>query len=311
MARAPRLIDLHCPWPLQYAGETTDLAAEDYPGVAGRLRQVDGYLSATRAAVVACTRSASDWARRADPWRALGELIARVEAEFAGRLLIGPDDRSRWLDDPDSPCWALIGVSGFEALVREPSDLTRLAPLFDRGVRVFQPVSGGSIDLGRGFLETLAGLPTGGPRPVLDLAGMGAQAVAETLAWFEAEPERAARLIPICSRADVTEGLENLGRLKALGGVVGFRVGPPDFEDADRLKGAVEAVAGLGDSGFKGLAIATGFLTVDAALPGLGRAEEVAAWLLKTFDRPTADALAFGNGAALIDRALGVESGPH
>ena len=53
-------------------------------------------LSATSAAVPSCYRRAADWARQADPWAALGALIARVEAEFSGRLLIGPDDHARW-----------------------------------------------------------------------------------------------------------------------------------------------------------------------------------------------------------------------
>ena len=167
-----RLIDLHCDWLLQYAGETTDFDPGFIPESAACLGQAEGYLQGASASVIACYRDAGDWARHPDPWLALGSLIARIEAEFPGRLLIGPDDFARWRDDPEGLCWGVIGVEGFDALIRTPADLDRLARLFERGVRVFQPVytatsllagsasSGddrGLTDLGRAFLDTLAG----------------------------------------------------------------------------------------------------------------------------------------------------------
>src|SRR5215210_7249184 len=138
----PRLIDLHTDWLLQYAPETTLFDPALYAGVSERLGQVEGYLSATGAAVLACYRNAEDWARQADPWAALGQLLTRNEAEFAGRLLIGPDDHGRWRDDPRGLCWGVIGVEGFDALVRTADDLDRLPRLVERGVRLFQPVYG-------------------------------------------------------------------------------------------------------------------------------------------------------------------------
>ena len=87
-----RLIDLHCNWLWQYATETTLFDPAVYPEVAGRLKQLDGYLLGTAATVLSCSRKPEDWAREADPWHSLGELITRYEAEFTGRLLIGPDD---------------------------------------------------------------------------------------------------------------------------------------------------------------------------------------------------------------------------
>src|SRR5436305_9674385 len=132
----PRLIDLHTDWLLQYAPETTTFGPGLYEEVARRLGQADGYLQGTSAAVLSCYRRAEDWARQADPWAALGQLIARLEAEFPGRLLIGPDDLARCLDDRDGLCWGVIGIEGFDALVRAPADLARLPGLFARGVRL-------------------------------------------------------------------------------------------------------------------------------------------------------------------------------
>ncbi len=178
----PRLIDLHCDWLLQYAQETTLYDPAHYPWVPGRIAQTEGYLGTTRAAILSCYRAADDWAAQADPWRALAELITRIEAEFSGRLLIDRDDWRRWQDDePDGLTWGLIGIEGFDCLIREVGDLDRLSGLFERGVRLFQPVYGASsrlggsaepgddrglTDLGRAFLQVLFDLvpsERGGP----------------------------------------------------------------------------------------------------------------------------------------------------
>jgi membrane dipeptidase len=338
MARPPRLIDLHCDWILQYAGETTVFDPALYPGVADWLGQAEGYLTGASAAVVACYRDADDWARQPQPWRALGDLIARVEAEFPGRLLIGPDDHARWVDEPDALCWAVLGVEGFDFLVREPADFDRLPDLFDRGVRVFQPAYGatsalagtsaagddrGLTDLGVAFLQTLAdlgpapGVP--GPRPVLDLAHLNPRAMSEALAWFEADADRPRRLIPVYSHGVLRhDGFdrpraitpENLTRLRALGGVAGFTPCPPFYDAPDQFRAALEAAAALpfaGRTGFEGVAVGTDFLGVDATLPGLANADEVVAWLAATFPADVAAALIAGNARALIARAVGVE----
>jgi membrane dipeptidase len=331
-----RLIDLHCDWPLQYAGETTLFDPALYPAVAGRIPQAEGYLSGVRAAVVACYRKAEDWARQTDPWRALGDLIARVEAEFAGRLLIGPDDHARWLDEPDALCWAVIGVEGFDFLVKAPEDIDRLAGLFRRGVRVFQPAYSGAnalagasepgddrglTDLGRAFLQALDDLareagPTG-PRPVLDLAHLNPRAMSDVLDWLEADPSRARGLIPVYSHGAPRHGgfdhpraitPENLGRLRVLGGVAGFTPCPGFFRSADEVQAALGSAAALpfeGRPGFEGLAIGTDFLGVDETFPGLGNAEEVVAWLRSAFDPEVADALTAGNARRLIERVVG------
>ncbi|MBV8232764.1 MAG: membrane dipeptidase [Planctomycetaceae bacterium] len=329
-----RLIDLHTDWLLQYAPEATVFDAALYPRVRARLGQSEGYLQGTWAAVLSCYRAEDDWARQADPWAALGQLLARVEAEFCGRLLFTAEDVGRWLDDPEGLCWGIVGVEGFDALVRSPGDLDRLAGLFTRGVRLFQPVYaassvlGGSstpgderglTDLGRAFLEALADLAAGpgGPCPVLDLAHLNPHAAAEALDWFEADDRRATRLIPVYSHgAPRHEGFatpraitpENLRRLRALGGVVGFSVGPPFYDSAEALKAGIEAAAAVpfrGRPGFEGIAIGTDFLGVDQTLPGLGGVTGIVAWLSSSFDPVTAVALIQGNARQLLARIFG------
>ena len=199
-----RLIDLHCKWLWQYATETTIFDESPFGELRDRRPQLDGYLSGTSAAVLACARRRDDWARRAtDPWPSLFELVARYEAEFAGRLLIGPADAARWRSEPPNGlCWGTVGVAGFDWLVREPADLDRLPGLFKRGVRVFQLTEtamsrlAGSSDsgddrglepLGLSFLEALADLSraAAGPRAIIDLAHLNPRAMADVLAWIE------------------------------------------------------------------------------------------------------------------------------
>jgi membrane dipeptidase len=328
-----RLIDLHVDWLLQYAGESTVFDPACYAGVPQRLDQVRGYLQDTSAAVLSCYRRAGDWARhQAAPWAALDELITRVEAEFAGRILHGPADVARWVDDADGLCWAVIGVEGFDALVRTTADLDRLPRLFERGVRVFQPVYtpenalGGSsaagddrglTDLGRAFLQALFDLSRAGARPLFDLAHLNPAAASDALAWLEADPRRHQRVLPIYSHGAPAHHAfatpraitrDNLRRLRALGGTIGLGVGPPFFTEAAQLEAAIKDAAELpfeGRPGVEGVAIGTDFLGVDQTLPGLGNAEEVLAWLSATFDAPAAAALAYGNGRALIERAAG------
>jgi len=325
---APRLIDLHCDWLLQYAGETTVFDPEIYDGVERRLGQSLGYLQGTAAAVFSCYRRAEDWQRHADPWHALYELITRIEAEFPGRLLIGPEDFHRWKSEPEVLCWGILGIEGFDYLIREDVDLSRLPSLYERGVRVFQPVytsenrlagsseigdERGLSDLGRGFLEVLAGIDSG-PRPALDLAHMNPTSVSEVLDWYEADPKRAERLIPIYSHGSLSHEhdqspralrIESLKRLRALGGVVGFSVGPPFHQSEETLKAAIETALSLplhGGSAQEGIAIGTDFLGVDATLPGLGNVEEVVAWLGRNFAPEVAEAILRGNAISLVRR---------
>ena len=95
MVTAMRLIDLHCDWLCQYAAETTIYDPTFYTDVQPRLRRLSGYLQGTALTLLYAGRQAQEWEQRDDRWRALAELLALSEAEFPGRLLIGPDDVAR------------------------------------------------------------------------------------------------------------------------------------------------------------------------------------------------------------------------
>ncbi len=243
----------------------------------------------------------------------MAELITRYEAEFSGRLLYGPADWTRWQDDPEGLCWGMLGVAGCDSLIRGPDDLDRVPGLFARGVRVFQALSApddetgrGLGHLGRAFLQTLSDLGSQhGPRPLLDLAGLGSQAVAEVLDWLEADPDRARRVIPVHSRGPLDS--EALGRLRALEGVVGLSVAGADHTDPALLREEIEVAAAIPfgmRTGYEGIAISTGFLDTDVVSPDLSSAARVAAWLEATFPAGAAALLIHGNARALVGRAL-------
>ena len=330
-----RLIDLHVDWLLQYAPETTLFRPELYPGVAARLGQSDGYLGATKAAVLACYRSVLDWASQGDPWRALGDLITRLEAEFCGRLLMGAEDFARWKADFDGLTWGVIGVKGFDSLIRSSNDLSRLPSLFDRGVRVFQPVSsGGSVlggsaaigdergltELGREFLEALVAISSDS-RPILDIAHLNPRTMADVLNWFEEDGLRIERLLLVYSHgAPATVGFSspraiselNLKRLRALGGSVGFTLAPPFFDSADEVRLAIERTAEIpfrGSAGYDGIAIGTDFLGIDRVIHGMENAPRTVAWLVASYDPATARNLMCGNAESLVAAALLPPSG--
>ena len=329
-----RLIDLHVDWLLQYAPETVVFDPSHYPGMGAKIGQVEGYLQSTRAAILACWRTAEDWASQTDPWSALGQLLTRIEAEFPGRLLIGPDDFDRWREDRDGLTWGMIGVEGFDSLIRSPDDLARLPRLFERGVRLFQPVctstsllGGSSIpgddrgltELGRSFLDALLALQpdSRGPRPIFDLAHLNPLAASDALSWFEADPSRPKRVVPVYSHGTPAHAgfdtpraitLENLTRLRALGGFLGLGISPPFFQSVEQVQAAFEVIAAVpfeGRIGHEGIAIGTDFLGVSRTLPGLANAAEVLDWFQKTFDRPVVNALLQENAMGLFAKAAG------
>lgn len=335
-----RLVDLHCDWLRQYATETTLYEGGLYSEIPGRVGRLDGYLLGTSLSVLACARKPEDWSSRPDPWDALGLMIARYEAEFAGRLLLDSSDVARWRSSPaDGMCWGVLGVSGFDFLVRSADDLDRLPALFARGVRVWQPVAAGGgalgganvpgddrglTDLGRAFLDRLAGLGSpgdAGPRPILDLAGMSVATTADTLRWYDGVPRGQAPLPIAVTHGTGTyvpflDGSTPEARLVAevrmRGGVIGLTPGLPGGETVDAMKTLIEAVAAVpvpGRSNFEGLAIGTDPLGIDRGVPGLASAREIARWLGRSFDRGTAAAIAARNTQRLLLRSVGVAPG--
>ncbi len=311
-----RLVDLHCDWLRQYATETTLYDGSLYPEVPGRVGRLDGYLLGTSLAVLVCARKPEDWARQADTWHSLGLMIARYEAEFAGRILRDAADAARWRSSPrDGLCWGVLGVAGFDFLVRDADDLERLPPLFERGVRVFQPIAGrggvlggsadpgdegGLTDLGRAFLDRIAGLPRAdatGPRPILDLAGMSARSIGDALNWLDEDPTRRGNLLVALSRGTIgyreildatSPESRTLAELRSLGVVIGMTPGRPGCETVQELRPLVDRIASVpfqGRAGFEGIAIGSDLLGVDQAPLGLASARDLIRSLGRTFDR--------------------------
>jgi membrane dipeptidase len=336
-----RLVDLHCDWLWQYAAETTLFEPSVYAEIPARLPALDGYLLGASAAILFCSRKPADWAARADRWGSLGDLVARYEAEFAGRLLIGPEDLTRMDAEPaDGLCWGMLGIGGLDFMVRESADIERLASAFERGVRVFQLVDGpntvlgGSAvpgddrnltDLGLAVLNTLLDIAPPseqtGPRPVVDVAGMNAPTLSQVLDWFEQEPIRSKRLVVLSSHGLLdalaprgTEPIatrsatENLLRFRNLGGLIGISPGPPAGISPEALRELIEAIASipfLGRAGYEGIGIGTNFFRMAALLPELSNVERLTDWLTRTFDAECGQNLAERNGRLMLARAAG------
>jgi len=272
----------------------------------------------------------------------LGDMLARYEAEFAGRLLFGPEDLARFGSEPaDGLCWGMLGVVGLDFLVRDAADLVRLAGAFDRGVRVFQLVEGpdnllgGSAGAGderslselglavlNGLLEIAPPVGHTGARPVVDVAGINAIALAEVLDWFEIDPARAERLVllsscgPLGGLAPERTGImgrtaaahENLRRFRDLGGVIGVSPGPPAVASAEALRETIEAIASipfLGRPGYDGIGVGTNFLRLSALLPELRDVARLTGWLVRTFGAEAGRDLGERTAFRLLARAAG------
>ncbi len=328
-----RLVDLHLDWLRQYAAETTEQDPALYPEVADRVGRLDGYLLGCTLSVLAIGRKPVDWTSQPDPWAALGRMIARCEAEFAGRLLRDPADIETWRAWPeDGMCWGVLGVGGLDFLVRSVVDLDRLPDLFERGVRVFQPIAaaegdlGGSIasgddraltELGRALLDRLATLASHstGPRPAIDLAGMNARTISDVLSWHDAS----GALLPIALTHGTIDyrafldgsnaGARLVEDLRARGVVIGLTPGLPGSESPDELKEVINAIAEIpfeGRPGPEGIAIGSDLMGLERPASGLGSAREMARWIGKSFDRAKGAAMTSGNAERLILQMAGV-----
>jgi len=297
-----RLIDLRCDWALQYAAESSQYDPAAYPEIPPRVARLNGYLMGASLAILRCRRTAADWAAQPSPWQALDEMLARCEAEFSGRLLATRDDVGRWEAEPaDALCWAAPAVVGLDSLLQSPADLDRLAPLFQRGVRVFQ-TSRPDPD----FLGRLAELATeDGPRPILDLADADASAASTALAWFEADPERPRRVLLLHSACDApTLESDLVGRLRALGGTVGVIPGASPEAFRSTID-AIAALAFLGEPGYRGIGVSTDFLGTETVAPELADVDKLIAWIAGNFPADVAPLLIEGNARRLLKSAAG------
>jgi membrane dipeptidase len=248
--------------------------------------------------------------------------------------LIGRDDGERWLaEPPDGLCWGMLGVAGFDFLIKELADLDRLPVLFERGVRVFQPAEtgssslGGSSDpgddrglteLGRAFLARLGEL--GGdddrtPRPIVDLAGLNPRSMAEVIKVASGGSLADRVLLMYSHGALLHEGFatpralshENLAALRACGGVIGLTPGLPFHRAPAELRAGFEAASAapfMGREGFEGIAVGSDFLDVEQTMPPLRNVAHLKKWIKRRFDRATADLLIAANGRRLLLRAV-------
>ncbi len=299
-----RLIDLRCDWALQYAAESTLYVPGEHPEIPGRVDRLDGYLTGVETAVLVCRPATAEPARHSDPWRALGETITRHEAEFAGRLLIDPDDAARSRAQPaDGLCRGVLAVAGLDDLVRAPADLDRLPLLFERGVRVFEPVSG---ELARPFLERLLALaPDGeGTRPAVDLTDADDATAAAILDWFEAEPTRAARLPLLRSAVGSETSADVVRRLRGLGATLGVSPTPT----VEAFRDAIESLAAIpfrGRAGYEGIGVATDYLRIDRAASELSAVARLASWIAANHPARVARALIFENARGFLRSIVG------
>ncbi len=340
-----RLVDLHCDWLWQYSAETTLFEPSVYGNVPDRLSALGGYLLGASAAVLFCSRKPDDWTKQGDRWGSLGDMLARYEAESAGRLFLGPQDLARFGSEPaDGLCWGIMGIGGLDFLVREWADLDRLAGAFERGVRVFQLVDGpenllgGSseagderslTELGLAVLDSLFELAPpvshAVARPVIDVAGLNASTLANVLDWAEQDRERASRLVltasygplgglaPECMGVTTTSASarENLRRFRDLGGVIGVSSGPPAVVSSGALRETIEAIASipyLGRLGYDGIGIGTNFMRLTALLPDLRDVTLLSDWLVRTFGPDAGSELGERTAFRLLARAAGSTS---
>ena len=312
-----RLIDLAVEWPLQYAGEATTIDLADYPTVRDRLGQVDGYLSATLAAVLWFGPAPG---ARSDPWAEVARLMTAIESEFPGRILADPADLALFQAEPaDTLTWVVPGLRGGSKLLQAADSRDRLAMLLDRGVRavrlaglVDQPPSPAEdrelTELERSALATLLTAASSGRSLLLDLAGLPARASGEVLTALE-QPTTSGRILPIVSLGGWRDGTiagllpEDLARLKALGGLVGLCPAQTFHPDGKALAQPIEHDPA-------GWAIGTGFLGIAEPIEGLGNAPDVLDWLSCRFDPPTARMIASDQARVLIERLIGPTSTP-
>jgi membrane dipeptidase len=141
--------------------------------------------------------------------------------------------------------------------------------------------------------------------------------MSQILDWFDNDASRRDRVLLVYSHGalahpafDTPRALswDNLGRLRALGGVIGLSVGPPFYPGLDALKDAIEkasAVPFLGREGCEGIAVGTDFFGDEMTMPFLGTASNIVDWLTNAFDAETSAALIAGNARQLLKRAVG------
>jgi hypothetical protein len=322
-----KVIDLEIPWLWQYAPDVSLFDPTLGDTIRPRLSQLDGYLTGTSAAFVSLSLEHLAPSLVADPWRAWSELLARTEAEFCGRIFSGPADQARWLEDPSQLCWGVPRIEGLRSALQSTRDLDRLRSFLDRGVRVFgwsssRHAGASNASTPGGLIELLGWLERKhhqiGVKTAVDLSHTSRPELEGALDWFEADPARSDRVIPLISRCNDFPGpapslsTQEIRRWRAIGAYLGFALitVSPTAPAALLAEIALAAQsAWKGEPGCKGLAISTSFLRADARVAELGEIGQVARWLLDSFGPDDGAWLATESARALLHQMFDSTSG--
>ena len=297
-----RLADLSIDWLRQYAGETTlPDPSEGADAVRPRLGQLDGYLTTTAVALAWFGPSIGS----VNPIAEAGASMARIEAEFAGRLLVDRDDLARFdLEPADALTWAVAAIRHADALLAIDGGLSAVLRLVDRGVRALAFDHPATPDDRRiAAIDALIGhlRDEGGPALMLDLSGLTPDAAVATLDRIVSNS--GIGLVPI-TRSE-TPPTEVADRVRRVGGLVGVPIVGGAAGGLGRLDASIRALVAGSLTGVDGLAIASGFLEHDLADDLPGTAEAILGWLDDRFDPDSARRLAFGNVRNLIGQIIG------
>lgn len=317
-AAHPRPIDLCIRWTAQYRGETLPVT----PALdSEHTERFEGYLTSTRAAFVfndsAALQPGKSSALTLDNW------LARVSAEFCGRILAVASDLARFRNEPDGLCWAVIALDRTFALDTRQHTPERLAELIMRGVRLF-PLLCQEEDPPEAVQRALALIQTAAAdtrRPIaVNLTALAPSVRAAALAQFESNPEPPHTLIPVISPTGVhpndPETHETLSpatvqRVQRLGGAVGLTCDARHFPSVDLFRATLTACNPTDpdcEHTAGGLAYASNLSEIERSPAGLDRPEQVARWAWKTLPESVAQAYLAGVAESLIARLL---TAPH
>lgn len=323
-SRAPtRLVDLGLAWTEQYAPEIELYHPSVVEEVQPALARLDGYLSATDLAFVLLTADPGRMGVKAGPVEAfVGHQLARVEAEFSGRLILNQESLRLLARQPrDHLTWALVGLSSAgDLLTRAEDHLPALRRWMDRGVRLIgldRPLHAGPAgdpDWVSQALNLLVGSQDPERRLAVDLGGLDLPEREQALAWFEGPSGRSSGLAVLATRVRLSSAshpagpglirLDQAARLGALGGLVGLSVLPGPETVADTVEALKNAGFGPGDPGALGLS--TDFPRSLADSPS-ATADGLRVWARERFGPSDAAWLLGGAARAWLGRWL---SGP-
>ena len=292
-----RWIDLGISWFRQYSIAVSPEAQPDL-----HMDQIGGYLDATSLAFLPLDADLPADLPLGGHLRAVHEQITRAEAEFCGRLLMDGSDLGRWFDDPQGLTWAVL------CLTRPLLNVTQadLAPLCQRGVRIFAPGAGADL---RMQLELLTRIGQCEGRSIgLDMAPLGAQELISVLERIELGDGPSGPLLPLIRdlpAADVASlPDETLSRIKRTGGVIGVSLRQAS---SNEIRATLERSVSLrgADGACSLAALASGLLTSLPVETEFNSAKRIIDTVTAWFGPGPAQALLHSNAQRFLERLIG------